>query len=50
MFNKRSRSLFKNANEIPMKTITELYLVMHRRGAVLYLYFYGQARVATQGD
>ena len=32
MFNKRRRSLIKKANELAVKTSTELYIVMHRRG------------------
>ena len=32
MFNKRRRSLFKKANELSVKTNTELYIVMHRGG------------------
>lgn len=32
MFNKRRRSLFKKANELSVKTNTELHIVMHRGG------------------
>lgn len=32
MFNKRRRSLFKKANELSVKTSTELYIVMYRGG------------------